>query len=73
MANIFALILEKGEIQRLRIINAESGKITKEINFDDSWRFGSLYWVNNERVLVAPNYQTRHDQFNFCHRCAVRR
>lgn len=53
----FALILEKGEIQRLRIINAESGKITKEINFDDSWRFGSLYWVNNERVLVAPNYQ----------------
>ena len=53
----FALIFEQGEKQSLRIVNAQTGKVTKDVNFDDSWRFGNLYWANAERVLVQPYYQ----------------
>ena len=38
----FALILEQGERQSLRIIRTDTGEITKEVDFDDSWRFGQL-------------------------------
>jgi len=53
----FAVILEQGERQSLRILHAETGKVTNDINFDDSWRFGRMFWANNERVLVQPYYQ----------------
>jgi len=53
----FALILEQGERQSLRIIRTDTGEITKEVDFDDSWRFGQLYWANSERVLVQPYFQ----------------
>ena len=53
----FALVIQQSEDQQLRIIDVQKGEVTHQVNFDTQWKFGELYWANDERVLVQPAYQ----------------
>ena len=53
----FALVVQKGEQQTLKIVNATSGATTHEVDFEKSWRFGRLFWANEERILVQPQFK----------------
>ena len=53
----FALVIQQAEDQQLRIVEIQSGEVTHQVNFDTQWKFGELYWANEERVLVQPAYQ----------------
>jgi len=55
----FALVIQQSEEQQLRIIDVTNGDVTHQVNFDTQWKFGQLYWANDERVLVQPAYQPR--------------
>ena len=53
----FAGVFQNGSDQYLKITEIQTGKTTKEIDFDYNWRFGRLIWANNERLLVQPAYK----------------
>jgi dipeptidyl aminopeptidase/acylaminoacyl peptidase len=55
----FALVIQQSEEQQLRIVDVTKGEVTHQVNFDTQWKFGELYWANDERVLVQPAYQPR--------------
>ena len=57
--DLFALVIQQDQEQQLRIIDVSTGEVTHQVNFDTQWKFGELYWANNERVLVQPAYQPR--------------
>lgn len=46
-------------LERLRITDIKSGKITKDIAFDYGWRFGALFWANDDRLLVQPAFSPK--------------
>ena len=53
----FAGVFQNNGDQYLKITEIQTGKTTKEIDFDYNWRFGRLVWANNERLLVQPAYK----------------
>ena len=63
--DLFALVIQQDQEQQLRIIDVSTGEVTHQVNFDTQWKFGELYWANNERVLVQPTYQPRRSNVVF--------
>jgi len=55
----FALVIQQSEEQQLRIVDVTKGEVTHQVNFDTQWKFGQLYWANDQRVLVQPAFQPR--------------
>jgi hypothetical protein len=53
----FASVFQSGGDQFMKVTEIQTGKTTKEIDFDYNWRFGGLVWANNERLLVQPAYK----------------
>ena len=53
----FALVIQQSKEQQLRIVDVTKGEVTHQVNFDTQWKFGQLYWANDERVLVQPAFQ----------------